>query len=199
MDQTHIHLVITHLPIFGTALGAFVLAHAIWFRSRSAMIAACNLLLLSAIGGGIAFLTGEAAEEAAEPIAGVSGAVIHAHEESAELTIIVLGIVGLVSFVGLILAFRTRRFKKGLTTTIFIAALISSAFAGYTGYLGGQIRHTEIHGASAPIDIEEATLDELENEEAETDAAKDKREEAEKALKKQQKISEKELKDLKDH
>ncbi|XHR97183.1 hypothetical protein ACFJIV_11335 [Mucilaginibacter sp. UC70_90] len=30
MNQTHIHLLITHLPIVGTALGAFVLTHGIW-------------------------------------------------------------------------------------------------------------------------------------------------------------------------
>ena len=49
MNQTHIHLLITHLPIIGAALGAFVLIHGIWRKSNSTLIAAYNLLIICAI------------------------------------------------------------------------------------------------------------------------------------------------------
>ena len=33
MDQTHIHLLITHLPIFGSLLGTLVLGYGIWKKT----------------------------------------------------------------------------------------------------------------------------------------------------------------------
>jgi hypothetical protein len=40
MDQTHIHLLLTHLPVFGSIIGGFVLAYAIWAKSDQTKIAA---------------------------------------------------------------------------------------------------------------------------------------------------------------
>ena len=64
MSQAHIHLIITHLPIFGALLGTLVLIHGIWSKSIQTKIAAFNLFIISAIGAGIAYATGEGAEEA---------------------------------------------------------------------------------------------------------------------------------------
>jgi hypothetical protein len=50
MDQTHIHLIITHLPIFGSMLGGFVLIHGIWTKNNMTLIAAYNVLIVSALG-----------------------------------------------------------------------------------------------------------------------------------------------------
>ena len=35
MNQTHIHLLITHLPIFGSILGGFVLAYGLWTKMKA--------------------------------------------------------------------------------------------------------------------------------------------------------------------
>ncbi|MGF7072806.1 hypothetical protein [Mucilaginibacter sp. 3215] len=83
INQTHIHLLITHLPIVGTALGAFVLIHGIWKRNKDTLIAAYNVLIVSAIGAGIAYATGEGAEETIEHLKGISKHLIEDHEESA--------------------------------------------------------------------------------------------------------------------
>ena len=80
MSQTHLHLLITHLPIFGSVLGGLVLAHGLWTRSSQTKIAAYNLLILSAIGAVIAYMTGEAAEETIENIQGVATNMIEEHE-----------------------------------------------------------------------------------------------------------------------
>ena len=59
MNQTHIHLLITHLPIFGSILGGLVLAHGLWTKSNQTKIAAYNLFIISAIGAGIASNSGK--------------------------------------------------------------------------------------------------------------------------------------------
>ena len=76
MSQVHLHLLITHLPVFGSILGALVLGYGLWTRSNQTKNAAYFIFIISAIGAGIAYLTGEGAEEAVENIQGVSENII---------------------------------------------------------------------------------------------------------------------------
>lgn len=71
INQTHLHLLITHLPIFGSLFGGLVLAYGLWTKSDQTKTAAYFLFIISSIGAGIAYLTGEAAEETVENIPGV--------------------------------------------------------------------------------------------------------------------------------
>lgn len=150
MDQTHLHLLITHLPIFGSILGGLVLAHGLWTKSNQTKMAAYNLFIISAIGAGIAYLTGEAAEESVENIQGVVEATIKQHEEFALFALVSLIVLGVGSIIGL---FLTLRKSKLITTTAFVIlaiSLISFGLVARTGYLGGQIRHTEINSSNNP-------------------------------------------------
>jgi hypothetical protein len=70
MSQVHLHLLITHLPVFGSILGAFVLMYGMWAKSNPTKNAAYFIFIISAIGAAIAYLTGEGAEEAVENLQG---------------------------------------------------------------------------------------------------------------------------------
>ncbi|RUA31872.1 MAG: hypothetical protein DSY77_12425 [Bacteroidetes bacterium] len=144
MDQTHIHLLITHLPIFGSILGGFVLAYGIWTNSNPTKIAAYNLFIISAIGAGIAYLTGEAAEETAENIEGVAKNMIDQHEDFAVFALVSLIILGVASIVGILMTFRKPNHTRKLAFVILLISLICFGLVARTGYLGGQIRHTEL-------------------------------------------------------
>ncbi|MCC8427201.1 hypothetical protein [Mucilaginibacter sp. UR6-11] len=144
MNQTHIHLIITHLPIFGSVLGAFVLIHGIWTKNNMTLIAAYNVLIISALGAGIAYGTGEGAEETVEHIQGISKSLIEEHAESALFSLISLIIVGLVSLVGLFVTFRNSALTKLFALITLFLSLAAFGIIARTGYLGGQIRHTEI-------------------------------------------------------
>jgi DMSO reductase anchor subunit len=160
MNQTHIHLLITHLPIFGSILGAFVLAHGLWAKSNATKIAAYNLLIISSIGAGIEYLTGEAAEETAEKIQGVVEASISTHEDFALFALISLLILGVASVLGIFLTMKNSPMTRPVAVTIFIISLISFGLVGRTGYLGGQIRHIEItNGSFTPLDNSENEID----------------------------------------
>ena len=149
MDQTHIHLLITHLPIFGSILGAVVLAYGLWMKSTHTMVAAYVVLIISSIGAGISYLTGEAAEETVENIQGIGKEMVDQHEDFALFALIALMLLGLISLAGLFL----NRQKSSLTTTVAqvacIISLIAFGLVARTGYLGGQIRHTEISSNTA--------------------------------------------------
>lgn len=149
MDQVHIHLLITHLPIFGSILGGLVLAHGIWTKSDQTKIAAYNVLTISSVGAVIAYLTGEGAEEAVEDIQGVAKNMIEQHEDFALYALIALIAAGVVSLLGLYLTIKKLSLAKEVALLTLFVATISFGLVARTGYLGGQIRHTEI-GTTSP-------------------------------------------------
>jgi uncharacterized membrane protein len=160
MNQTHIHLIITHLPIFGSILGGLVLAHGLWTKSNQTMVAAYNLFIISSIGAGIAYLTGEGAEESVEDLPGVVEATIKTHEHFALFALISLIILGLASIIGLFLTLRKSPLTRTIAILILFISLISFGLVARTGYLGGQIRHTEItNGETNPIENSEKDND----------------------------------------
>lgn len=153
MDQTHIHLLITHLPIFGSILGGFVLAYGLWFKSNQTKIAAYYVLIISAVGAGIAYLTGEAAEETVENLQGVSESIMEQHEDFALYALIGLVIVGVFALAGLYLTMVNSTLIRTVALITLLLSLISFGMMARTGYLGGQIRHSEIRGGvNGPTD-----------------------------------------------
>ncbi len=153
MNQTHIHLLITHLPIFGSILGGLVLLHGIGVRSNQTKIAAYYIFLLSSIGAGIAYFTGEAAEETVENIQGVVEASIKQHEEFALFSLISLIILGVTALIGLFLTWRNSALTRTVAFIILFISFLSFVIVARTGYLGGQIRHSEItNGTNVPTE-----------------------------------------------
>jgi uncharacterized membrane protein len=144
MNQTHIHLIITHLPIFGSLIGLVFLADGIWTRSNQTKIAAYALFIVSSIGAAMAYFTGEGAEEAVENIQGVVEANINSHEEFALFAYISFILLGAASLVGLVLTLRKSSMTRLVAYIILFISLFSFLLVARTGYLGGQIRHTEI-------------------------------------------------------
>jgi uncharacterized membrane protein len=145
MDPTYLHLVIAHLPIFGCFLGIVVLVYGLLSKSRITIEAAYLVFILSSIGGVIAYLTGEPTKELVEHIFGIDESNIEAHEESGELTIITLVILGAVSCLTLIFKNGLKQYQIELTTVILLIAIICFVLASRTAYLGGKIRHPEIN------------------------------------------------------
>jgi len=159
MNLTHLHLLITHLPIFGSILGAFVLINGIWTKSIQTTMAAYYLFVISSIGAGIAYLTGEEAEETVENIQSVSERMIGQHEDSAMLSLISFIVLGVVSVIAIFLSSRNPRLLKPISIAILIISCISFGLVARTGYLGGQIRHTEVVDSSQNIGIKNSDDD----------------------------------------
>lgn len=144
MDQTHIHLWITYLPIVECILGALVLAQGIWRKSNSTLIAAYSIFIISAIGSGIAYATGESAEETVEHIQGISKNIIEEHAESALLSWIGLIVVGIISMAGVFVTWKSHSLTRPFAWITLFTSLTALGFVARTGFLDGQIRHPEI-------------------------------------------------------
>lgn len=146
MSPAHIHLLVTHLPIFGSILGSIVLALGIKANSQTAKLAAYYVLIISALGGVVAYMTGEEAEEIVEHIDGIAKEIIEVHEESAIWALICSIVLGLLSLTGIYFVRRKPVLSRKISVIALLIALFSFIVTVRTGYLGGQIRHTEIMG-----------------------------------------------------
>jgi len=156
MDQTHIHLVITHLPIFSSILGGLVLSYGLWTKSNTTNIAAYGLFIISSIGAGIAYLTGEATEESVENLSDVFEATIERHEEFALIALISLILLGVASILGIFLTLKKPPRARRIAFVILLISLVCFGLVARTGYLGGQIRHSEItNGTTPPLENSE--------------------------------------------
>ena len=144
MTQAHLHLLISHLPIFGSIIGTLVLVYGLWTKSNHTKNAAYFIFIISAIGASIAYLTGEGAEDAVEHLQGVSENLIEIHEDAAWYALISLIVLGGMSVIALLMSRLKTTFTKFTSTVILLISLVSFGLVARTGYLGGQIRHTEI-------------------------------------------------------
>jgi uncharacterized membrane protein len=149
MDGTHLHLILNHFPIIGTIIATGVMAYGYFTQSDATKKAALITWVAMALVAIPVFLTGEPAEESVEGLAGVSEAIIGEHEEAAELAIWVMEALGLLSLVTLFIGFKNEKTKKMLTGAAFVLSLATFGLMAYTGYLGGQIRHSEIRSGVA--------------------------------------------------
>lgn len=149
MNAAHLHLIVNHLPIVGSLLALPLLLLTLWRRQRAMLDASVVLLVLAALGGGAAWLSGGEAEEIVEDLPGIREATIEEHEEIAEVggvLMIVAGAVGVGAW------FMTRR-KDGPVPLLAAAAplvvtAVASVALGLAGQSGGQIRHPEAYEAS---------------------------------------------------
>ena len=148
MSPAHLHLVVNHLPIFGSI---FLLLAALWawFRHSREMlrfIFACTALLGLASWG--VYLTGEPAEEQLEDLPWVQERLIHEHEESAEAGLIAALVAGAIGLGALFASRGDRPLRPVLTGGVVLGLAVSSTLFGLAGLNGGVIRHDELRPAS---------------------------------------------------
>lgn len=148
MDSTHLHLLLNHFPIIGTIIGSGIMAYGYFTQSEPTKKAALLTWVTMALCAIPVFLTGEPAEEMVEGLPGVSEALIGEHEEAAELAIWVMEALGLLSLLALFLKFKQESTGKMIMGITFALSMITFGLMARTGYLGGQIRHSEIRSGA---------------------------------------------------
>ena len=78
MNLAYIHLLTNHLPILGSIFGVLLLFIAYFKPQLHTAFSAYLLLLISGVGGMLAYFTGEAAEEHVEQVGkGQTNSIVH--------------------------------------------------------------------------------------------------------------------------
>ncbi len=144
MNQTHIHLVLNHFPIVGSLIGTLLLLWGLISRNFQLQKTASVILLVMSVLAIPVFLTGEAAEHTVENIAGISNAAVEAHEDSAKISIWFMVASGFAALMALVMYWRKNLVFKTLFAATFFISIASFGAIAWTGYTGGQVRHTEL-------------------------------------------------------
>lgn len=146
MNPTHIHLLLNHVAILGTLFSIVILLAGLFLSSDVLKKTAMIGFFIAALVAIPVFLTGEPAEESVKKISGTLKSTIEEHEESAEVSIWLVEIMGAVSLLTFLLAQKSKSINKSLLMFLLLLSLVAAGSISYTGYLGGKIRHTELSG-----------------------------------------------------
>lgn len=152
MSAAHVHLVLVHFPIVGTIIGVAILTLGFITKKDSINAVALALFVAMALVTIPVFLSGHEAEHQVEKLPGVTRGYIHQHEEMAHKAIWVMGALGVLSALTLIAMWKDLSFKKPLLIAVCVGSLATAGVFIYLGYLGGQIRHTEIRSGTPPAE-----------------------------------------------
>lgn len=149
MSGAHLHLLLNHVPILGTAFGLALLLWGLARRSDEVVRAAWLALVASALVALPAYFSGEPAEDAVEHRPEVLHALIEQHEAAAQQSLIAALVLGAACLAALVAARGGRRPARGFVATTLLLSMLAVALLAYAGNLGGQIRHAEIRPAAA--------------------------------------------------
>jgi hypothetical protein len=149
MDPVHLHLVLNHVPLFGSAVGSLLLVVAMLRKSGELKRVAFAMLVVTALLTLPVYLTGEPAEEVVEHLAGVAKPAIEVHEEAAKIAFVAMLATGAIALTSLVLFRSGRIIPNWFTATVFAMCIVTYLLMARTANLGGKVRHTELDGAAA--------------------------------------------------
>jgi uncharacterized membrane protein len=139
--MAYLHLLSNHFPILGSLFGVLLLVVALIKPNLNTTLSAYLILLVSGIGGFVAYFTGEPAEESIEHVPGISHKLIHVHEEMAENALIFVFLMTAAAVVGLWAERAQWNSAKKIERFTLVVGIIAFILFAFTGYLGGHIRH----------------------------------------------------------
>ena len=154
MNQAHLHLIVNHLPIVGSLFAAVLLAVGVFKQQRALTQAGLVAVLAAGLLCLPAQLTGEGAAAIARQLPRASRALIHTHEEAAELGFWVLETAAALALFGLLLLKNASPKARLLALLALAVTLLSFGLLARAGSLGGQIAHPEIRaGFGTPDEL----------------------------------------------
>jgi uncharacterized membrane protein len=148
MNYAHIHLLINHLPLVGSIIGALILLAGLLFKSKATIRTGLITVVFSALTAMPVMFSGDKAEHAVENVAGIDETFIEEHEHAAERYIkIILG-AGIVSLIAFFVSLGKNKVYIGFGWLSLAAVLVAIGFSVKVGKSGGEIRHPEIRKIS---------------------------------------------------
>ncbi|MCL6624506.1 MAG: hypothetical protein K6T17_07830, partial [Fimbriimonadales bacterium] len=144
--SAHWHLIVNHLPVLGFMFSVMLLLLGFLMRSVDVKRAALLGMVLSALFGVVAFLTGEPAEEIVEGLPTVSREFLEQHESMGKIAMYGGVGAGLVALIALFFQRRRVEVLRVWGVIGLVVGIAASGLFGYTAFLGGKVNHPELRG-----------------------------------------------------
>jgi uncharacterized membrane protein len=149
MSAAHLHLLLNHFPTVGTVIGIGLFLLSFARRNDDLTRASLAILVVIALTSVLVFFTGYAARETIQDRPDVSADLLEAHLNAALLALILMGITGVLSWVGLWQFRRTSRPARSVLSALLLLSIVTLAIMAGTATMGGEIRHPEIRSDQA--------------------------------------------------
>ena len=143
MNLAHVHLLLNHVPTIGFGFGIGLLVASLVRDSADLRRASYVVFFVVALVAIPTYLSGNAADFVLRTQRELLQDVVTAHQNAAMLALILMEIVGLVSWLAL---WQSRRWHQPAVLALSIVTFVLMARAAN---IGGQIRHPEIVAAGA--------------------------------------------------
>lgn len=151
------HMLVNHLPVIGFIGVLPAIVFAIVTASLDIKRFVLGIVTIVGLTALAPYWTGESAEETIEHLPGVDKALIHEHEEAAELATVFSVVTGIAAAGAFLLQRKKAESMQKTLPALLVLSLITAGVMGNAAHEGGKIRHSEIRapgpeGASAPVD-----------------------------------------------
>jgi hypothetical protein len=150
LNAAHIHLLVNHVPVFGTIFAALLIAWGLLRKSEEVLRLGLVVAVLVAAGTWLVQLTGDPAEHLISGMQDVQRRLIHEHEDAAELSTWVITAFGIASLLTLLMVRRRRASGRILAIVSLLLGLGGFVLVARAATLGGEIRHPEIRAGFVP-------------------------------------------------
>lgn len=152
----YIHVVLNHLVIYGTILGALALAVSLALRSRSAQITALIITLIAGSAAYPVLISGQRAYKEIRGMADDAGQeALDEHMDRAEKTIGLFYLLAVFSLTGLLVPIKWPKTGPPLTAAALVLALACFGLSLYIAQEGGRVRHSEFRLGETPASLSE--------------------------------------------
>lgn len=150
MSPVHLHLMLNHLPLLGTAFTLVLLFVALMKRSVEMKRMSLAFLVAVTLLAVPAYLTGEPAEESVMDLPGVEEPFVEQHEAAAKWAFGAQIALGVVALAGLIVTRKSQPLPAWCAGALVVLSLGVCGLMARAANLGGQIRHPEIRSTASP-------------------------------------------------
>jgi len=151
MNFAHIHLILNHIPMAFLGIGLITLL--VSFRNKSEEVFRLGLWLLIAGGAAAAaaYWTGEPAEEFLEGTPyPATKAFLEPHEQAGGFALVLSIMAAIAAFASLITLSKEKPFYNAWLSWVCLGVSgLGLVTLLYTGFLGGQIAHSEARSTTA--------------------------------------------------
>ena len=157
----YIHVLLNHLPIYGTILGALALAISLMLRSRASQITALILTLIAGLSAYPVFVSGQRAYKTIRGLSDDAGADwLDEHMDRAEKTIGAFYFLPALAVAGLLVPIKWPKSAFPLAALTLVVAIVCSGLAVYIAQPGGRVRHPEFRPSETPTPASESDRNE---------------------------------------
>ena len=153
MNAVHVHLLLNHFPTIGSVIAVGLYLFAFAKRNDDLKRASLGLFVMIAVMSVLAFVSGYAARDALKDHEELSQPLLDAHLDGALLSLLLMGITGVVSWFGLWQFRHDLRPARGLLSAVMVLAVVTLALMAATAYIGGGIGHPELRSGEEALTI----------------------------------------------